>query len=245
MTPDAGCAAWGDTGLVAAGGGSIDTQYAALSIGGTIIKGLRYGANFVWGAGRELAYLDDALSTTGKSYQYSNIASCAGSINVEYALLPELSLGVFAVAASGDSSAIDALDGDSADDATLFHSISYAAPSLIFAPQLGGMYSIDASVSYKPFPAETVGIKGLEAASHTYLFGKLGTGPVYAANVVSDSSSFVGLEEDISCSARIFTDFGLNATLAAFLPALYPAGGSSAAAYPFQFAVKIGAYLYL
>jgi hypothetical protein len=115
--------------------------------------------------------------------------------------------------ATGDEDLADLfIEGNQDGLANAFSTISQPELALLFSPRLGNLLLAEASYSLKPTDI-------LQTLLKATIFLRPVLGPISDARVDPDSASrYLGTEIDLVARLRLFSDLGLAATGAVFLP---------------------------
>ncbi|RKX76660.1 MAG: hypothetical protein DRP87_11255 [Spirochaetes bacterium] len=197
-------------------GGSVDSQYFGLGIGGPIGgTSIYYDAFFYLGTGRTLTYIENM-------YTYTSIFSYLTGGGVRYyneALLFS-TIALSGAFASGDSDQMTFFEGNTQGKATTFTPVSKSTLGLIFSPRLGNIFYLQASYGLKPlsilkndlFKELQVSVKGIP-------FFRTTTGSISEAGIDKTSTDkYLGTEIDGSVSFRPFSDLGAGLSVGLFMP---------------------------
>ncbi len=183
--------------------------------------------------GHRLKYVEDANSSSGYFYKYVPIRAFSLALSARYPLSASINLSGRFSFGSGDP--------DGGETALEYQPITRASSGMVFSPQPGNVSLLEAVVAYKPFPKVSIGLESVQGTSKTVLFFKNGVGSVSEAGIDPDAAfSLLGIEEDISATVRLMSDFNVNMALGAFIPitgAFFP---SYTATSPFQFMLRAG-----
>jgi len=200
-------------------GGRLDTQHLVLGISGSLGPGFFYRTYYSFGSGRSLAFLADANSVTGYSYQYAMILSHMAGAELSYYMPSVLNSrirfsGLFS---SGDADADSYLDGNTEGRSTAFVPLSPSSFSDVFTLQPGNSSHVGVSYSMRPI-AGAGDVLQLELSAVSYL-RTAGTGPVSAPSVdPASDGTYVGTDIDLSVVAQPFSDLRLVLKGGVFLP---------------------------
>ncbi|MEX2442845.1 MAG: hypothetical protein WD492_04535 [Alkalispirochaeta sp.] len=202
---------------VDADGGLVDTQYAILRVDGPIpgVSSLFYSLSYVFNTGRTIGLLvDDAGGE--EIYQYKPIRGHLVDGTVQY-FMPSFfssaaALGV--VYSSGDSDYTSFVEGNSADNATMFTAVTPAGRGAVFGLQSGNSTVGEISFSMKPFSESDGILKSLQTRAVLYsFFRSAGSGVVSVSDVDKDTNgAYLGSEVDLDIRWRPFSDVGLGLT---------------------------------
>ena len=201
-------------------GGLVDTQYAIATIDGPIpgVTSLFYGFSYVFNTGRTLSLVEDAASQdpTGTSYQYKPIRAHLVQAEFDY-YLPQFyssAIGLGVIVGTGDDDYSGYVEGNTADNATMFTAATPVGQGAVFNLESGNATVAEVSYSLKPF-AGTQGLAESLLARVAVLnfFRTAGSGPVSAADVdPAEDGGYLGTELDLEFRWRPFSDLGVGLT---------------------------------
>lgn len=222
-------------------GGSASSGYLSTGFSGSPLAGLTWSGFGIYQVGRRLSYIEDSSSATGYSYRYSPLRAWLFGAQARYSLNPLLSLSFRGLVASGDADSSNSSDGNTEGDATLFLPMTRGSTGLVFSPLPGNLTQLELGLSFKPFPAERIGLLSVQLASSTFGFAKNAVGPVSEAGILpAAQAGLLGFEQDFNISVRLLSDTTLTTSLGAFMPlaGVYDQGYVDAS--PYQYLVRVG-----
>lgn len=202
------------------GGGLMDTQYLSLMISGALGRGFFHRTYYSLNTGRTLTYRDDPDSSTGSSYQYTQIlghlAGLELSIFLPQALNSRIRIG--GQFSTGDDDADDYYDGNTDELFTAFVPISAGGFSDVFTLQPGNSSHVAISYSLRPLSGIGLDILQTELSSVSY-FRTSGGGPVSEGAVnAAMAGTYIGTEIDLKIVAQPFSDLRFVLGGGLFLP---------------------------
>ncbi|MFH2112985.1 MAG: hypothetical protein ABIJ86_00595 [Spirochaetota bacterium] len=229
--------------------GPADKAFIAFGFSGPPSSPIAYSAYTAMQLGRVLSYIEDPSSLTGYRYLYAPVKAFSLGGQLRLAISPRINLALRLQYGSGDPDADTGIEGNTEGDSTLFVPITQSSTGLVFSPQAGNVSLLSASLSGKPFPTVALGHKAITLVSRTFLFAKNGEGPISEAGVdPSAGFSLLGLEQDITATAKLLSDLNASLSLGTFVPFSTPFGAfdpSYVEASPLQFTIRAGLALAL
>lgn len=192
-----------------AAGGRFDTQYVTLKSSGPIGPGLFQTTYYTLNSGRRLAYVEDADSGTGFSYQYRPLLAHMAGLELSWFLPEALNsrARLFTQFTTGESDWSDA-----------FVPLSPSSYSDIFALQPGNSAHLGVSYSLRPLAALGSDVLQTELKIVNY-FRSTGSGSVSEPAVdPSSTGAFVGSDINLVLTAVPFSDLRLVLKGGLFVP---------------------------
>ncbi len=218
----------GFTTLTFGRGGSLDSEYFGAGLSGSIVKELYYNTFAYLETGRTLSY----LSASG-SYQYQPILAvlAGGGANYYLSGLLGSTVGLDLLFASGDADYTQAIEGNTAGDATAFSPIT-SPPRLLalaFSPNLENVVAATFSYSIRPFSGTKIAsLQNLQAIVKAIPMLRPTTGAVAAPGISPSAVSaalsptfndlYLGSEFDLIVNYRPFSDLGVALSGGLFVP---------------------------
>jgi hypothetical protein len=202
----------GDTSPDVEKGGRVDTQYFELMAEGTIASTVSYGAFFVYGTGRTLAWLDT-------SYDWSTISSYFAGFRASAPLplpIDGSTLGLRFLFASGDKDASSGFEGAVASTFHRFTPVTQATLAQAFSPALSNLVVGELDYSASP----RLGALRFDGQASLLGFFRPTAGPITGVSGIDpdSSSAYLGSEADLSLGYRILSDVGLSLSAGVFVP---------------------------
>ncbi|OHD76781.1 MAG: hypothetical protein A3J97_16725 [Spirochaetes bacterium RIFOXYC1_FULL_54_7] len=229
--------------------GPADKAYVAIGFAGPQSSPIAYSAYTTVQLGRVLSYVEDQSSLTGFRYLYAPVKAFSLGGQLRMAINPRINLALRLQYGSGDPDADTGTEGNADGDSTLFIPITQSSTGLVFSPQAGNVSLLSATLSGKPFPSVALGPKAITLVGRTFLFAKNGEGPISEAGVdPSAGFSLLGIEQDITATARLLSDLNASLSLGTFIPFSTPFGAfdpSYVEASPLQLTIRAGLALAL
>jgi hypothetical protein len=197
-------------------GGLFQTQYFSAKAKGSITDSFFYSGYFIFGSGQTLTFVGgEQVGTDVVSF------ASGGHLRLFFdeALESFLTFGVNW--SSGDADASGLIEGNEADQLTLFTPISGNPLSFVYSnARLSNLLSIDLEYSIKPFDnLAKDNLFDTQVVLGTSFFIQPVAGVTgFPGADFSSGQNFLGAEVDLSIISRVFSDLGLSLDLGFFFP---------------------------
>ncbi len=201
-------------GNLVSGGGKLNTQYLGVSIGGPILSNLYFDSFAYLGTGK----MDYAVDT--RDY---TVLSFLGSAGLRYYIedFHFSKLTFRFLYSSGDSDYKGSfLEGNTADNSSMFTAVSSKPSGLVFSPSMGNIMFSRLSYSIKPLSDLENSVLSniqMELTDLTYFRSTAGAISESGINGSSDSL-YLGTEIDGTVNFRPYSDLGVSVSTGVFIP---------------------------